>query len=187
MDRMGEKRDMFEGLGCDEEIENLGEPHIPFNPSPERERDERSARDRFRDDYVMTPFSQSTQAWKLRAEEDQRRYAVKFEIDAVEKDLTKSVGGDPNNVVDLSADILRKPGDVNVEDNSIDIEEVKVAGESSRTLPFRKKRRGLSPHRLPLKERMKDRTISYVDLLRPDPLPPRLDPRRKPQASTRLP
>ena len=58
----------------------------------------------------MTPFSQSTQAWKLRAEEDQRRYAAKFEIDAVKKNLTKSVGGDPNDVVDLSADILRKPG-----------------------------------------------------------------------------
>ena len=35
MDMMGKKRDMLEGLGCDEEIENLGEPHIPFNPSPE--------------------------------------------------------------------------------------------------------------------------------------------------------
>ena len=48
MDRMGEKIYMFEGLGCDEEIENLGEPHIPFNQSPERERDERSDRDRER-------------------------------------------------------------------------------------------------------------------------------------------
>jgi hypothetical protein len=62
MDRMGEERDMFEGLGCDEEIDNLGEPHIPFNPSPEHERDERSARDRFLDDYVMYRFSQSIQA-----------------------------------------------------------------------------------------------------------------------------
>ena len=108
----------------------------------------------------------------MKAEEDQRRYADKYEIDAVEKDqrryadkleinavkndLTKCVGGDPNNVVDLSAHMEWKPGDVDVEDNSIDIEEVKVAGESSRTLPFRKKMRGLSPHRLPLKERLKD-------------------------------
>ena len=75
---------------------------------------------------------------------------------------------------------------MDVEDNSIDIEEVKVAEESSRTLHVLKKRRGLSPHRLPLKERMKDRTISYVNLLRPDLLLLRLDPRRKPQASTRL-
>ena len=186
MDRMGEKRDMFEGLGCDEEIENLGEPDIPFNPSPERERDERSARDRFRDEYVITPFLQSTQVWRMRAEEDQRRYADNFEIDAVENDNTQCVGGDLNDLIDLCADILEKPGDVDVEETSIDIEDVKVAGESSRTLPFRKKRRGLSPHRLPLKERMKDRTISYVDLLRPNPLP-KMDPRRKPQASTRLP
>jgi len=113
----------------------------------------------------------------MRAEEDRRRYA--------EKDLTKCVGGDPNDVIDLSADILRKPGDVDVEDNLIDIEEVKVAGESSKTLPIRKKMRELSPHRLPLKELMKDRTISYVDLLRPNPLP-KMDSRRKPGASTRL-
>jgi hypothetical protein len=59
MDKMGEKRYMFEGLGCDGEIDNLGGPYIPFNPSPEHERDERSARDRFRDDYVMTLFTQS--------------------------------------------------------------------------------------------------------------------------------
>jgi hypothetical protein len=62
MDRMGETKNKFEGLGCDDEIENLGKSHIPFNPSPERERDERSARDRFRDNYVITPFSQSIQA-----------------------------------------------------------------------------------------------------------------------------
>jgi hypothetical protein len=99
----------------------------------------------------MTLFSQSTQAWKMRAEEDQRRYADKFKIDAVEKDLTKCVVGDPNDVIDLSADILRKSGDVYVEDNSIDIKEVKVAGESSKTLSICKKMKGLSPHRLPLK------------------------------------
>ena len=56
--------------------------------------------------------------------------------------------------------------DVNVDDNSIDIEEVKVAGEYSRTVSFRKKMRGLSPHRLPLKKRIKYRPISNVDLLR---------------------
>jgi hypothetical protein len=104
----------------------------------------------------------------------------------VEKDLTKCVDGNPNDVVDLSADILQKPDDVDMEDNSIDIEEVKVTGESSRTLPFCKKMKGLSPHWLLLKEQMKERTISYVDLLRPDPLPPRMDPRRKPRVSTRL-
>ena len=75
--------------------------------------------------------------------------------------------------------------DVDVEETSIDIEIVKVAGESSKTMSIRKKRRGLSPHRLPLKERMKDRTISYFDLLQPNPLP-KMEPRRKPGASTRL-
>ena len=70
----------------------------------------------------------------------------------MEKDLIKCVGGDPNDVIDLGGDILKKPGDMDVEDNSFDIEEVKVAGESSNNLSFRKKTRGLSPHRLPLKE-----------------------------------
>jgi hypothetical protein len=152
---MGEKRDMFEGLGYDGEIENFGDPFIPVNPSSERERDESSDIDRFCDDYDITPFSQSTQAWRMRAEKDRRRYE--------EKNLTKNVGEDLIGVVDLSADIWLKPEDV--DDNSIDIKEVKVAGESSKTLSFRKKMRGLSPHRLPLKERKKDRTISYVDLL----------------------
>jgi hypothetical protein len=55
MDRMGETRDMFEGVGCDDEIANLGESHVPFIPSSERERDERSAIERFCDDYVITP------------------------------------------------------------------------------------------------------------------------------------
>lgn len=180
MERMGKERAMFEGLDCDEEIHNLDDPHIPFNPTPERERDERSARDRFRDDYVMTPFSQSTQAWRMRAEEDRRRYGDNFEIDAVEKDHTQIVGGDLNDLIDLCADILEKPGDVDVEETSIDTEIVKVAGESSKTLAIRKKKRELSPHRLPLKERRKDYTISYRDLLRPNPYP-KIDRPRKPR------
>jgi hypothetical protein len=85
------------------------------------------------------------------------------------------VGGDPNDMIDLSADILRKHGDVDVEDNSINVKEVKVVGESSKTLHIRKNMKGLSPHRLPLKERIKDRTISYVNLLRPNPLQ-KMDP-----------
>ena len=128
----------------------------------------------------MTSFSQSIQAWKLRTEEDQRRYAAKFEIDAVKKDLTKNVGRDLNDMIDLNAD-----RNVDVEDTLIDIKIVKVAEESSKILPIRKKMRGLLPHRLTLKERMKDRTISDVDLLHPNPLP-KMDPRRKPRASTRL-
>ena len=110
MERMGKEIAMFEGLDYDEEIHNLDDPHIPFNPTPERERDERSARDRFPNDYVMTPFSQSTQAWRMRAEEDRRRNEDNFEINAVEKDHTQIVGGDLNDLIDLCADkIWRSP------------------------------------------------------------------------------
>ena len=55
----------------------------------------------------MNSFSQSTQAWKLTVEkEDRQRYADKFKMNVVEKDPTKCVGGDADDVVDLSADIL---------------------------------------------------------------------------------
>ena len=104
----------------------------------------------------------------------------------VEKDPTKYVDGDVDDVVDLNADIPWKTNDVDVEENSIDMEEVKIALESSRTLSFCERMKRLSPHRLPLKERMKDRTISYVDLLLPNPLPSRMDNEWKPRASRRL-
>ena len=68
---------------------------------------------------------------------------------------------------------------MDVEENSINIEEVKIAVESSRTIFSREDER-LSPHCLLLNERMKDRTICYVDLLWPDPLPSRMDDERKP-------
>ena len=42
-------------------------------------------------------------------------------------------------------------------------------------LSFCERMKRLSPHRLPLKERMKDQTINYVDLLRLDPLSARLE------------
>ena len=91
MDRMGEEKDMFEGLGWDKEIVSLGDPHIPFNPSSEREK---SVVKRDHDDYEMSPFLQSIQARKLRVEEDdrQRSYADKFKMDVVEKEPTKCVG-----------------------------------------------------------------------------------------------
>ena len=44
----------------------------------------------------------------------------------------------------------------------------------------------LSPHRLPLKKQMKDQTISYVDLLHPDPFRARLEEDRMPQVCRRL-
>jgi hypothetical protein len=73
------------------------------------------------------------------------------------------------------------------EDKSIDTEqEVKVVGESSRSLSFRERMKGLSPHRRPLKDRMRDKTVSYVDLLRPGPPPSRRDDEKKSEASRRL-
>ena len=45
MDKMGKKINMFEGQGCDEEIVNLSELHIPLYLSSKRERDERSTTD----------------------------------------------------------------------------------------------------------------------------------------------
>ena len=39
-------------------------------------------------------------------------------------------------------------------------QEVKVVGESSKSLSFRERMRGLLPDRRPLKDRMRDKTIS---------------------------
>ena len=95
--------------------------------------------------------------------------------DVVQKNSRNCVDRDTDDPVDLSADIPWKINDVDSDNNSKHVEEVNIAVESSKTLSFREKMRRLSPHRLPLKERMKDRAISYADLLRPDPLPPRTD------------
>jgi hypothetical protein len=46
-----------------------------------------------------------------------------------------------------------------------------VEGESSKSLSFREMMRELSPHRRPLKDQMRDKTVSYMDLLRPGPPP----------------
>ena len=119
-------------------------------------------------------------------EEDRQRYADNFKMYVVEKDPTKCMDGDADDVVDLSADIPWKTNDVDVEENSIDMEEVKTAVESSRTLSFCKRMKRLSLHCLSLKEQMKDQTISYVDLLHPYPLPSRMDDERKPRASRSL-
>jgi hypothetical protein len=64
--------------------------------------------------------------------------------------------------------------DTNVDEdksNETEEEEVKVVGESSKSLSFRERMRALQPHHLPLKDRKKDKTVSYMDLLRPGPPP----------------
>ena len=58
--------------------------------------------------------------------------------------------------------------------------------ELTEDLSFRERMKRLFPHRLPLKERMKDRIISYVDLFHPDPLPARLEEDPMPRVSRRL-
>jgi hypothetical protein len=55
--------------------------------------------------------------------------------------------------------------------NETEEDEVKVVGKSSKSLSFRKRMRALLPHHLPLKDRKKDKTVSYMDLLRPGPPP----------------
>jgi hypothetical protein len=58
------------------------------------------------------------------------------------------------------------------EDKSNETEqEVKVVGKSSKSLSFHERMRGLSPHRRPLKDRMRDKIFFYINLLRPGPPP----------------
>jgi hypothetical protein len=49
--------------------------------------------------------------------------------------------------------------------------EVKVEGESSKSLSIRERMIGMSLHHRPLKDRMRDNTVSYMHLLRPGPPP----------------
>ena len=134
---------------------------------------------RFRDDYEITPFSQSTQAWKSRSEEeDQQRYAerVKMRPKKVQKRFEVTVECEMFNAVDLSSDIPWTITETDDEEESNYVEqEAEPMAEATKVLSFRERMKRLSPHRLPLKERMKDRTISYVDLLRPNPLPTRVE------------
>jgi hypothetical protein len=58
---MREERDMFDGLEWEKKITNLGDPHVPFNPLLEHDI---NVANRYSDDYELTPFLQSTQAWE---------------------------------------------------------------------------------------------------------------------------
>ena len=73
----------------------------------------------------------------------------------LEKDTTRRMNSDANDVAELN------------EEKSKDRQkEVKVVSESLRFLSFREIIKGLSPHRCYLKDQMKDKTVSYVDLLK---------------------
>ena len=99
-------------------------------------------------------------------QEDQKQYATndKRQANVQEKDDTRCMNSEANDVAHLN------------EDKAIVTEqEVKVVDESLRSLSFCDKMRGLQLHRRPLKDRMRDKMVSYIDLLRPGPPPLKKD------------
>ena len=68
-------------------------------------------------------------------------------------------------------DVSEKNTDLGEEKPKETKQEVKMVGESSKSRSFCERMRGLSPHHLPLKDQMRDKTVSYMDLLRPGPPP----------------
>ena len=92
-----------------------------------------------------------------------------------------------NDVIDLNADIAWIPIEMDGKEESNNKEqEKKVVAYPPSTLLFLKKMNRLSFHYLPLKVRMKVHTISYEDLLCPNPLLPRLDEELMPGECRRL-
>ena len=91
------------------------------------------------------------------------------------------------DAVDLSIDISWTIIEMDVEEESKDMEQgTEPMAELTKALSFFERMKRLSPYRLPLKEWMKDRTISYIDLLRPHPLPAILVEDSMPRVSRRL-
>ena len=103
MHTMGDERDMFVGLGWEEEIRSLGDSHVPFNPSP---RHDIGAKNQYSDDYERTPFSQSTQAWRWRMQEEHKQYTKndKRRADVLEKDARRCMNSEANDADDLNED-----------------------------------------------------------------------------------
>jgi hypothetical protein len=173
MHTMGEERDTFVGLGWKNEIRSLGDLDVRFTPSSEQDI---HAGNQCSDDYKFTPFLQSTQAWWWRMHEEHKQY-VKNEMkraDIHEKDVKRCVNSESNDAVDLNVD------------NPIDTKQgIKLVGESLRSLSFRKRMRHLSPHRYSLDERIKNKMVSYVDLILPGPPPSRRDNKKQSKTCTR--
>ena len=85
------------------------------------------------------------------------------------------MNGEADDAVDLN------------EETSINIEEdVKLVGESSMSLLFLEMMKILLSHRRPLRDWIKDKMISYVDLLRPHSPLIRGDNEMKSETSRRL-
>ena len=113
---------MFAGLGWEKEIRSLGDPHISVNSSPEFEfRPEK----RGSDDYELTPFSQATQAWSWRVQEEQKQYEKN------EKNQD---------------DVSEKNDDLDEEKSKETEQKVKVEDKSSKSLSLHQRMRALSPH-----------------------------------------
>ena len=75
MHTMGEERDMFAGLGWENDIRSLGDLHVPFNLLLEYDI---GAGNQNSDDYDLTSFSQFIQAWRWRMYEH-KQYVKKWE------------------------------------------------------------------------------------------------------------
>jgi hypothetical protein len=131
----------------EKEIRSLRDLHISYNPLPEFEF---VAGNRGSDDYELTLFLQSTQAWRWRLQEELKKY---------EKNEKKQ------------EDVSKKDANLDEDKSNETKQEVKVVDKSSKSLLFCKRMRGLLPHHCPLKDRMKDKMVSYIDLLRPGPPP----------------
>lgn len=72
-------------------------------------------------------------------------------------------------------------------DKSIDIEvEVKIVVKSLRSLSFCERMKNLLLYYRPLKDRTKDQTVCYIDLLQPGPPPSSTDNEVKPKTSKKL-
>ncbi len=68
-------------------------------------------------------------------------------------------------------DVPEKDADLDEANSNETEQDVKVEDASLESLSLRQRMRALPPHHLPLKERMRDKTISYRNLLQSSPLP----------------
>jgi hypothetical protein len=94
---MGDEKDMFVGLGWKKEIRSREHPHVPFNPSPKHDI---NARNQYSDDYELTSFFQSIQAWRWTIQDEQRYYVKneKKRAEVLEKDVTRCMNSEIDDV-----------------------------------------------------------------------------------------
>ena len=92
---------MFAGLGWENEIRSLEDLHVSFNPLPKHNI---SAINQNNDDYDLTPFSQSTQAWRWRMQEEQKQYAKndKRRANMLENDATRCMNSEADDACELN-------------------------------------------------------------------------------------